>query len=415
MANTINTAQLIARQTAEALENELGVAKMVHRDYAREFGPGKTGTTVNVRAPIYFTVQEGPTITPQAIEDRDIPLTINRNPTTSYVFTQNDATLKEDELAERFSIPAARTLANEIERSVLEEVLLGSWNTTEAWTSAAPDTFEYKHVLDMSARLTQAGAPRDGRMGAFDPTTRVKLANTLALLNATTGPSTDALRKGEVGKLDNVDFFETNLIPVHTNGARATSGITITSPAAVTYATAVANNYRQTITVAQTASDSATWLRKGEKISLEGVYAVNPVTKVAYAHLRQFTVMEDAALSTNAASVVISPPMILTGPYQNVSAIPGNGDDVYVNGNATLSTTPAVVMHKDAITLATIPLVEPIGNSFWGSKSYKGFNVSVMADFDVLNRQSLIRFDVLMGLKVINPDMIAVSAGRKAT
>lgn len=412
--NTINTAQLIARQTAEALVNELGVASMIHRDHAREFGPGKTGYTVDVRAPIYFRVQEGPTINWQAIEDRNIPLTINRNPTTGYPFTQNDATLKEDELAERFSMPAAKALANEIERSVLDEVLYASWNTTEPWTSAVPDTFEYKHVLGMTSRLTEAGTPNDGRIGAFNPQVRVQLANSLALLNATTGPSTDALRKGETGTLDNVRFFETNLIPTHTNGARATAGITIPTPAAVTYATATANNYTQTVGLAQTAADNATWLRKGEKITFAGCFAVNPITKQVYPHLRQFTVQQDAALSTNAASVVISPPMITSGPYQTVNALPSNGATVTVNGNASLSTTPAVVMHKNAITLATIPLVRPIGASFWGSKSYKGFTVNVMADFDVNNRESRIRFDVLMGLKVINPEMIAVSSGRKA-
>lgn len=414
MANTINTAQLIARQTAAMLETKLGVAALVHRDYAREFGPGKTGTTVNIRAPLYYQSGEGAAATSQPIQDRDIPLTINRRRHIMVDFTQEDMTLKESALAERFSMPAAVKLATDVEQAVLAETLLSSWDTSAAWTTAAPALFDYLEARKMAERLTEAGAAPEDRILALTSPMVTAATNDLTRLGNVSS-STEAYRTGELPRIAGARTFETNLLPVQANGARALSGITITSPAAVTYETATANNYRQTVTFAQTATNVSGWIRKGEVVTFAGCFAVNPIAKdSAYPHLRQFTVQEDANLDTNAISVVVSPPMITTGAYRTVSALPNNGAAVVVvsSGNASLNSTPGCMMHKDAIALATIPLVRPLDAGYWGSASYKGITVNVMGGSSIENCESKLRFDVLFGLKVINPDMMVRSRGR---
>lgn len=408
MSNALKTAQMIAKQTAIALENELGIAAKVHRDHTREFAPGKTGDTVQIRAPLEFQVQEGPSITTQAITDRNIPLVVDKSRAVPIAFSQSDLALKEDEMAERISIPAARSIANYVEADVLAAAALGFHNTTATWTSTVPTIKDFRDLSRANARLTEAGAPRENRFAVVSPADMDLISSDVARNVQNDAAAGAGLGSGTVRRINGLPVHESNLLRRQTNGARAIASITITSPVAGVYD----DNYRQTVTLAQTASNDATWLRKGEVISFATVYDVDPVLKVPTGRLKQFVVMEDAALSSNAASVVISPPMITTGPYRTVSNLPSNGGAVTVNGNPSLVADEAIVMHGDAIALAMVPIEVPAGANYSARSSYKGISITVTGDFDFNNFQSLLRFDVLYGVKLIQPQMVVRTSGK---
>jgi hypothetical protein len=407
MSNNLKTAQLIAKQVAVALENTLGIAGRVHRDHEREFGPGKTGDTVLIRAPVEYQVQDGPSITTQTIVDRNIPMTVDKSKVVAREMSQADLALKEDEMAERISVPAARSLANIVEADVLATAALGFHNTTGAWTSTAPTIKDFRAISAANTRLTEAGVPMDGRFAITSPADYDAITSDVARNVRHDASAGDAMRNGNIVRINGLDVAQSNLLRRQQTGARAPSGITITSPAVGVYD----DNYRQTVTLAQTASGVASWLRAGEVISFAGVFDVDPVLKIPTGRLKQFVVMQDATLATNAASVVISPPMITTGPYRTVSNLPTDGATVTVNGNANLFTTEALVMHKNAIALAMVPIAVPAGAGYSARASYKGISVTVTGDFDFSNFKSLMRFDVLYGTKLIRPELVVRTAG----
>lgn len=409
--NTLNTLQKIAKEAAAALEYELGVAGLWYRDVTSEFTDGYVGMKVDIRAPNQFRGQEGSSMTATPIEDRNIPITINRQFGDVIQMTGKDLTLSDNLRNERFSQPIARLIATEIVRDSLARVLQVPHDVTPAWTTAAPAIVDYREVLNGTTRLTEVGTPLQDRVVIIAPTARAAMANSIANLPATTSPSTQALRQGEIGTLDNARTFESALLPFLTNGACALACITITSPTAVSYATAAANDWRQTVTLAQTASDNANWMRAGEVITFAGCFAVNPITKEALPFLRQFVVMQTAALATNAASVVISPPMITSGPYQTVSALPAGGATVTANGNPNLQIRPNIAMHKEAIAVAMVPKKKPITGPFY-SETYKGYSVNVQPIVDGMNDISGLRFDALWGIRLIQPEHAVRWTGR---
>lgn len=412
MNNTIETIRKIAKEAAAALEYELGAAGTWYRDETSEFTEGKVGTIVNIRAPNQFRGQEGPSMSATPIEDRNIPITINRQWGDVIQMTGADLTLKDDLRNERFSIPIARMIATEIVRDGLTRVLQVPYDVTPAWTTTAPGVVDYREVLNATTRLTDIGTVLQDRVIIMTPTTRAAMGNAIVNLPATTQPSTQALREGEIGRLDNARTFESALLPTLTTGTRALASITITSPAAVSYATATANDWKQTVTLAQTASDQAAWLRAGEVLTFAGCYDVNPITKQALPFLKQFVVMADAALATNAASVSVSPPMIVSGPYQTVAALPSNGATVAGNGNPGLAIRPNIAMHKNALAIATVPKVSPPGSIGFSRQTYKGYTVNVEIVRDGMNDISGLRFDALWGIRLIQPQNAVRWTGR---
>ncbi len=102
-------------------------------------------------------------------------------------------------------------------------------------------------------------------------------------------------------------------------------------------------------------------LKFGDKITFASVYAVNRLTKQATDHLKCFTVTEDCSSDAGGLMAVkISPAIELAGPYQNVSALPANGDAVKTFGAVStyqnVVTNMGIIGNKGAYALATADL-----------------------------------------------------------
>lgn len=82
-------------------------------------------------------------------------------------------------------------------------------------------------------------------------------------------------------------------------------------------------------------SDGLRWpdaMRRGDLVTIEGVYAVNPATQTPTAHLQRFVVVEDVIGGTFIEDGSMWPPMYDTGMYQNVSALPSPSARVHIRG-----------------------------------------------------------------------------------
>jgi hypothetical protein len=412
MSNNLEAPRKIARMAMVELANALPMARLVYRDYAAEFGPGQTGTTVNIRRPVQFQSQPGPAVAPQSIQDGVIPLVITDNPVVHYELTTEQVALNDRELSERFAKPAARAIANEVERR-----LLGEYAKVPHWLGTPGQLVRVRADVSRAAtRLVENGMPENEDVSAIMTAADLdNLSNDISRLPDTPAANT-ALREHVKGKIGDASLYRSNLISRHTRGAWSTGGTieVVGAGQSVAYS-AVRNSYQMTLNVDGGSNNITDWARAGDVFAIEGVFAVNPVTKQVYSHLRQFTVVANANTDGGgAAALTITPPIITSGPYQTVSNAPADNADIFVVGAATGPYQQNIAFHKNAFALAMIPLAKPIGAVYGEDMSYDGYRMRVTAGFDIMNGTSSIRLETLFGVQCINPELACRFSGTAA-
>ena len=148
---------------------------------------------------------------------------------------------------------------------------------------------------------------------------------------------------------------------------------------------------------------------KGTKLTFAGVFAVNPQSRVSTGTLAQFVVTADAANA--AVTLLISPAIVATGAFQNVTASPANAAAITIFGTASGSYGANVAFHKDAFTLAMVPMYAPPsgkGVIDVAVQTYKGLNMKVTEFYDGINDNYIIRFDVLFGWAATYPELACI-------
>ena len=101
--------------------------------------------------------------------------------------------------------------------------------------------------------------------------------------------------------------------------------------------------------------------------------------------------------------MTISPPIITSGPHQTVDAVAANNATITLVGTASTNYRQNLMFHKNAFTLAVVPMEMPQA-AFNGSRaSANGLSVRVIPIYDGTNDISKWRLDVLYGRKLIDP------------
>ena len=99
-----------------------------------------------------------------------------------------------------------------------------------------------------------------------------------------------------------------------------------------------------------------------------------------------------------------------SGAFQNVSASPTSGSPFLIVGAASTAYQTNVAYHKDAFTLAMVPMWKPTGGKGVidvAQESYDGFTVKVTNFYDGVNDNAIWRLDVLFGWAATYPELSA--------
>lgn len=406
MANAIITPTIIAREALMQVENNLVMGNNVHREYKKEFV--KVGGTVNIRKPVKFVVSDGATRVHQDVEEANTSIVVDQRKHVSWGFATQDLTLSIEEFSERYIKPAAIVLANNVDAA-----LCGLYKDVWNWVGTAGQTVNsYTDFAKAPERLDLQAVPRDARRAVMSP------ADHWGLLGNQTGlymskVAEGAYREGSLGRLGGVDTFMDQNVVSHTTGAVAV-GTPLTDGAGqeTTYALSKTTNTQTIVTDGWTASKV---LAVGDVITIDTVFAVNPVSKATLSYLQPFVIT--AAVTANATTtadttLTISPAIITSGPYQNVSVttVP-DGATISFTGTVATSYPQNLVFHKNAFALVTVPLEMPDGVSFKARESHKGLSIRVVKDYDIDNDEDVIRLDILYGVKSIYPDLATRLSG----
>jgi hypothetical protein len=294
--------------------------------------------------------------------------------------------------------PAMDRLAAQVEYDVMSGVyknianLTGTPATTPASLTA---------VLNANARLSQGLAPESDRHIIMDS---VAMAATVASMSSYFHKASEiekAFAEGYVGQAAGMKWWESNMVPNHTNGTRID-----TTPVSNTSGW---TNGITTITV--TAAGNALTYKAGDVFTVDNVYAVNPETKQRYSHLQQFTVTADNTSESNgtfSSALAISPTIYVSGAKQNVSVESAgssalNNLDTGGSGAASLVSVQNMAYHRDAFTFVSADLHMEPGQRM-SRAVIEGISLRLWRGSDIVNDKFPSRIDVLYGYKTLRPE-----------
>lgn len=397
MSNVFATTSVVAKEAVAILENMLCFSGMVNRDWEDEFadnmGRGYApGQTINIKKPPRYTYREGRIAAPQATTESTIPLTVSQGG-CDIQFTSNERTLSLTKLEDKIQAAMA-TVANEIDRRGLDMARLQSHNVIGT-PGTPPNTqlLALQAITGLNQRLDEMAAPRDKRRGlVLSPALNAPMVVGMAGMFNSQTILDKQMRQGMMVDSLGLAYAMSQNVQTHTNGT-AVVGTNTVNGAGQTGAAITVNALNGTVT-------------RGTKITFANVFAVNPQSRQSTGVLQQFTVTADAAGA--AVTLNVSPAIVTSGAFQNVTTSPANGATITVFGTASGSYTFSPAFHKDAFTLAMVPMWAPKGGKGVVDVSqteYKGFRLKVTEFYDGMGDVSIMRIDVLYGWAAPYPEL----------
>mgnify|MGYP001563591131 CR=1 FL=1 len=395
MSNVSVTSSIVAKEGLAILENMLGFSKNVNRDWEDEYSQNMSrgyepGNTINIKKPPRYTYRAGRVAVPQATTQTTVPLTLSQGGADLF-FTSNERTTSYSRLEDKLQAAMA-TVANEIDRQGLELARNSVYNALNP-TYAAPNTaaLAVGAVTAVNQRMDEMSAPRDMRRAlTLSPALNANLITGLAGLFNASSTLDKQYGKGIMVDSLGLRYHMDQNIATHTNGAATATNIN------------GANQTGSSVTVIAVAAGTLT---KNTIITLPGVFAVNPQSRQSTGVLAQFIVTADVA--AGATSIPISPAIVTTGAFQNVTASPTTAQPYVIFGAASTSYTCSTGYHKDAFTLAMVPMwVPPSGMGAKVSQAeHNGFRIKVTDYYDGVNDTANMRVDVLFGWAAPYPEL----------
>jgi len=388
MTNTLATSSIVAREALAVLENMLSFSANVNRDWEDEFTGNMSrgyapGATINIKRPPRYTYRAGRVAVPQATVETTIPLTVNQGG-CDINFNSLEQTLLLTKLNDKLTAAMA-PVANEIDRQGCALAHFSTYNTLNG-AGALPTTqaLAVAAMTDANTRLDIMAAPvKDGRRQfVMGPALNGAMIQGFAGLFNMSERINGQYRTGYMQDSFGLRPMMDQNVDTHTNGAATATNIN------------GANQTGSAITVVAVAGGTLT---RGTVITLPGVNSVNPQSRTDTGVLANFVVTADALVG--ATTINISPAIVTTGAFQNVTASPTTGAPYVILGAASTSYKANCAFHKDAFTLAMVPLWQPPARGVISSEqmSHNGFTLRVVEFYDGVNDNAIFRIDVLFG------------------
>ena len=397
MANSLITCSIVAKESLAVLENQLTFSSMVNRDFEAEFsgnmGRGYApGNTINIKRPPRYTYRTGRVAAPQATTETTVPLVLSQGG-TDLNFTSVERTLSLTKLEDKLTAAIA-PIANEIDRQGLALAHFSTFNALNP-TGALPTTQidAVNAVTACNRRLDEMGAARDKRRAfVMGPgLNAATVAGFSGLFNAQ-GPVSKQFGSGLMVDSLGLSYGMDQNVDTHTNGTQNVAGTNING----------ANQTGSAITVVGLGGT----ITRGTIVTFPGCFAVNPQSRQSTGVLAQFVITADCAAA--ATSLPISPAIVTSGPFRNVTASPTTGAPFLIVGAASTAYQCNVAYHRDAFTLAMVPMWAPPGGKGVidvAQETYNGFTIKVTEFYDGVNDNSIMRLDVLYGWAATYPEL----------
>lgn len=397
MPNAFLPPKVFANAGLKLLKNNLVMAKLCDSECVdKTFKPG-VGGTVNVKRPPEFIIRTGATASNQDVVEGEVAVSIDKQAGVDVQFTSQQETLNVDALLKSKVLDAAMaTIASYVDAQLVARVNeFNNWVGTPGQVMDSPADF-----FKGPQRLDELAIPINARNAILSPADAYGVAGSLLANAAQQGDvAVSALKRAEIPVIGNTKPYMTQTVPTITTGTRTNGAVNGAGQ------TSLYADVKSTMTQALAVDGlgSTNTVKAGEVFTIAGVYEVNPRTKASLGYLKQFTVLADATASAGAASLTISPAIITSGAYQNVSAGPADDATVAWLGSASSTYACNAAFHKTAIKLVSAKLIMPYsGEADYSTDPDTGLTIRYWRYSDGANDTHNHRFDVLFG--TVNAD-----------
>jgi hypothetical protein len=425
MANDFasNFTRPLMRVFLEQFESKRVLSKNVDTQLmAGKFNPA-SGTQVDVKRPTDYKSVRTATGDVSGSGKSDI-ITGKATATVQDYFTvhvdydEADEAIKMDQLDQLLD-PMTTRIVTDLEVDFADFMMK---NTALTSGTVGTSATTWEHVADAGATLMANGIPQDsGWFYTVNPFTQATLANTQRAIGAVDPLVSEAFRKATIADMfAGMKVMTATTLSTYTTDAGADRAGTLTANPDVTYVTA---KDTMTQTFAVTAFQANLPVKAGETFTITAASgAVNRlnlstrqeiVDGVGAAIVWSGTVVSDVTLGASGeGNIVVSGPAIFEsgGQYNTVSQAPLSGDVCTLLGAAATTIQPNLFWHKQAYTLASVPIKKLHSTDTVGTTE-DGLQFRVSRGTNFLENQQLVRIDFRPAYGVMNPFFAGQSYG----
>jgi hypothetical protein len=240
------------------------------------------------------------------------------------------------------------------------------------------------------AKLNQALAPKEDRSIQIDSVNMATLVAGVATYFNPSNAIGEQYKEGMIARTSMADYYEQEKLWTMTNSSDVVGN---TDAAALVTDGGTTLDMHTLISIANQ--------RVGEQFTIAGVYDVNPETKAAYPHLKQFVI---TALGATVSTIY--PPTYLTGAKQNVAKSDGtalattdfNAAVITPAGSASAAYVQSLMYQKEAFQFVTADLPLMDDSIKCQRMTKEGLSLRVWMGSDIRNDELLMRLDILYGM-----------------
>ena len=212
MSNTFINTDLVARDSAVLLQDNLVAMRLTNRSHEDKFAD-KVGDTIRIKVPPRFTTTRNllvdGTTTAESITDSTVDLKLDRQFYRKVDLTSVQATLELEDFNQWITSPAINGIADDIDSLTVDRAVQGyNQNTNGIVGTAGNRPSSIAHIAAGAKALNDAGVPMDYRVGVIDTTVHaslIQLAEFKSLDYGSTKAST--LENSLLGKLMTISWF----------------------------------------------------------------------------------------------------------------------------------------------------------------------------------------------------------------
>jgi len=416
-ANAFQVSTLVARTITEFNNNINYIYSTANRDFVEMFD-GKTystGGTINVKVPGYPQVQRGLSVTPTAIQDLVVPLTITEDDIYSvtrdisifdgkFNITGYDSALTEDveeRIVDNYAYPAFLALMADLEYELYYKLKIAAWYSPIDTVDSLGSINNFAAVQSVDTLMGQLRLPNMSRSMIFNYNDAANVSASLQNMfnvgvnekvtkEAWIGGSADK------GRLASLDCYRSNSFFTHEAGPLAgETDLEVVS---------VSTDGTQIVINGATAS-TAQLINAGDRISIPTITWLDPVSKNVLSTKVVVAAAEDAnGDGTGSVTITLAYPLLASGEHANVSALPAVGASVYVFPDYNLN----VAYTKSGLSVVPLTMPDIYGAANSDSSDSQGVPVKVNLQGQVTAYQNIFRISQMVGSKGFTPYLVAL-------
>lgn len=386
MANDTLINDIVFKEGVRVFRNNTVIMNAIKPRYDDSYAMygAKAGESIRIQVPQEFEVRRTFTANVQDVEQKSV--TLPRSEVFGIDIRFSSAEMTQDNVDgfnQNKVAPALATLAAQVDAFIYESVV----DEISQAVTLPTTSLDRVDVLNAGIKLDNGLAPRDNqRKIILNPQGMGDVVNdSSGLFNNATNVS-QQYNDGIV-KVPSFgfDFGMSQNVSTHTTGGFDAN-----------YVVATTSTSGDTTLDVETGTGT---ILLGDILTVADVFEVNALTKASTGKLKQFVVTLDSVGGT--ATLAITPEIISEGQYQNVDSLPAAGAAVSILGTASTAYPQGLAFHPSFAAVGFVDLNIP-RSAVWGDRKQEdGMSIRCIEWYDGKNDIEYLRFDVLMGVKVV--------------